>query len=682
MSLRFFRTIRVVLLLVLAVVPRGGAFAGPPAAPPLDFVGTAYTYDDNVVWLGTALTPADPDGAAGPTHFVCTGQSILRVFDSSKQLVQDFGLSTFFAPLAPTAIPLQPRVVYDEFAQRFVVIATETVDDVSTTSSRILIAVSKSQDPTAGWWFDALNTRLVIGGAPTFADAPGLAVDSLAVYVTTAQYEFFNGGTGASAGIRLWIVHKDSLYAGRGIVATAYDPAAQAGVVPQPIRPALVHPPAASPTGGTFLCAYSGLTDGTAEYLEVIRVIDPLGTTSGPSFLGYTLSMGDVDDALTPLPQAPQLGTTHTIYTGNREVGNAVLRGHSLYACATVVPPTGPDAGQATAHWWRVDTSGWQPVIVDQGDVGAENLGATTYTFFPSVEVDACGDMAVGFSVSSPTIYVGAAYTARLSTDVAGTTQPPAYLAQGLDWYYRTFGTMLNRWGYRSAMAIDPADPARFWIFNAVADVRGSPNGGEDGRWGVVYGRFGAGCTYTPVAIEAFDAHAEATGVVLSAEFAPWARAFEVDVYRSRNGAPTERIARLRLTPGQSLRYRDASAEPGTEWTYWIVARTADGESRSPAVRVRIPEPKTALLPNEPNPFHPDTRVRFSLARASHVTIEVFDAAGRRVRTLVDSRLPSGEHRVLWDGRDGRGRAVASGVYFCRLQAGGIRRVNKMLLVR
>ena len=90
----------------------------------------------------------------------------------------------------------------------------------------------------------------------------------------------------------------------------------------------------------------------------------------------------------------------------------------------------------------------------------------------------------------------------------------------------------------------------------------------------------------------------------------------------------------------------------------------------------------TSLLGNWPNPFNPETVIRFDLAQAGDVRLEVFNAAGQRVSTLVSESLPAGAHQVMWRGADESGRAVSSGVYFYRLQAGDQKQMQQMLLLR
>ncbi len=89
-----------------------------------------------------------------------------------------------------------------------------------------------------------------------------------------------------------------------------------------------------------------------------------------------------------------------------------------------------------------------------------------------------------------------------------------------------------------------------------------------------------------------------------------------------------------------------------------------------------------ALLGNYPNPFNPATRIRFALSQAGPARLEVYDAAGQRLRTLVEGHLEPGHYEFAWDGRDGAGFNAASGVYFAVLRAGQFQQAKAMALVR
>ncbi len=88
------------------------------------------------------------------------------------------------------------------------------------------------------------------------------------------------------------------------------------------------------------------------------------------------------------------------------------------------------------------------------------------------------------------------------------------------------------------------------------------------------------------------------------------------------------------------------------------------------------------LSANYPNPFNAATSITYELPRAAAVRLEIFDLLGRHVKTLVDRAEAVGLHKVTWDGSDQQGLAMASGVYWYRLQAGSYSRSRKMLLIR
>jgi predicted lipoprotein with Yx(FWY)xxD motif len=88
------------------------------------------------------------------------------------------------------------------------------------------------------------------------------------------------------------------------------------------------------------------------------------------------------------------------------------------------------------------------------------------------------------------------------------------------------------------------------------------------------------------------------------------------------------------------------------------------------------------LAQNYPNPFNPTTRIAFGLSAPAHVSLRIYDAAGRLVRALVNEERRAGKYEESWDGRDSNGRSVASGIYFYRLNAGPFESTKKMILVR
>lgn len=94
-----------------------------------------------------------------------------------------------------------------------------------------------------------------------------------------------------------------------------------------------------------------------------------------------------------------------------------------------------------------------------------------------------------------------------------------------------------------------------------------------------------------------------------------------------------------------------------------------------------VPE-KTGFEQPFPNPFNSTVLLRFALPTAEDVRVMVYDMAGQRLRRLLHSSRPAGHHAVEWDGRDGQGDPVASGVYLFRLEAGSLVDTVEAALVR
>ena len=95
-----------------------------------------------------------------------------------------------------------------------------------------------------------------------------------------------------------------------------------------------------------------------------------------------------------------------------------------------------------------------------------------------------------------------------------------------------------------------------------------------------------------------------------------------------------------------------------------------------------IPELLKPYLVVGPNPFNPRTDLRFGLTQEARVKLDILDVRGRRLIRLVDGVTAAGPHVVPWTGVDDRGRTLASGVYFVRLQFGREVLVDKLTLVR
>jgi hypothetical protein len=79
------------------------------------------------------------------------------------------------------------------------------------------------------------------------------------------------------------------------------------------------------------------------------------------------------------------------------------------------------------------------------------------------------------------------------------------------------------------------------------------------------------------------------------------------------------------------------------------------------------------VLQNFPNPFNPSTTIDYTVAEESPVVITVYNVEGRKITTLANETKSPGRYRAIWNGRDGAGRGVSTGVYFYRVTIGDYR---------
>jgi len=98
-------------------------------------------------------------------------------------------------------------------------------------------------------------------------------------------------------------------------------------------------------------------------------------------------------------------------------------------------------------------------------------------------------------------------------------------------------------------------------------------------------------------------------------------------------------------------------------------------------ITLTIPD-KFELSQNFPNPFNPETTIRFALPVESEVTVKIFNIQGQLVKELLKERIQAGYHQIVWDGTNAQGESLTSGVYFYKMNANSYSELRKMILVR
>ena len=143
--------------------------------------------------------------------------------------------------------------------------------------------------------------------------------------------------------------------------------------------------------------------------------------------------------------------------------------------------------------------------------------------------------------------------------------------------------------------------------------------------------------------------------------------------YRNLKELPSRATVQQWITEAQQLNLTDSTSQKGILFLEYLLASLTPKE--------------TALLPNYPNPFNPETWIPYQLAQPTDVTISIYTVDGTVIRTLDLGHQPSGLYQdktraAYWDGRNTVGEPVASGVYFYTLTAGKFKSTRKMLILK
>jgi hypothetical protein len=193
------------------------------------------------------------------------------------------------------------------------------------------------------------------------------------------------------------------------------------------------------------------------------------------------------------------------------------------------------------------------------------------------------------------------------------------------------------------------------------------------------------GYTDTPLPVElmTFDAIARDSEVLLE-----WKTASETNLlgfYIERDDA---RVSDLieghgNSTTEQTYTYLDKNVDNGNTYSYNLITVDLDGvemvANEEPVLATPTAHVPTAfaLHQNYPNPFNPVTEIKYDVPKDVHVTLKVYNVLGAEVATLVDANQKASFYTVQWDAKD-----LASGVYFCTLNAGDFKAVKKMVLLK
>ncbi len=397
------------------------------------------------------LIPPDINGAVGTNYVIETTNQQFNIYTKSTgALVSTVTISTLFSP-SGLANYYDPHIVYDPNNNRFIIGIDAQTGTSSTAPSAFAVAVSQTGDPTGNWYIYHLTTT---PSAPSdFMDYDQLGFNN--TWIVQTGNDFPAVGNNKSY-IYVWPIQ--TLYAGGSGTATTFT-----DLTNLLLSPAATYD--ASQNTEYMVSDYNGNSGGNG-YVNIGTIT---GTATAPLYTaGQQLGINQPWQDPSALEDAPQLGETATrgLEAGDTRIHSVIYRNGSLWFTHTVFLPASGTIKNAAIDWWQINPSA---LTVTQFDRIADPNSLIWY-YYPSLDVNANGDMLIGYSASSSTTYGGAQYALRMSSDPVNTLETPVQFVNGLAGYYKTYGGGRNRWGDFSGTAFDPVDNS-FWTFQEWANT-------------------------------------------------------------------------------------------------------------------------------------------------------------------------------------------------------------------
>lgn len=420
--------------------------------------------------------PPDPDITVGTNHILVGVNTSFQVFDKSgNSLVGPTLFADFWGSSCGTGsgvVMFDPYLDYDEKENRYILGITAYDPNVNGGDNGwACIAVSKTDNAAGEYWLYSFDGNPGTG-TDYFFDYPHLGVGQNALYLSANMF--------GSSFVRnhVFAYDKFAMYNGQSANNVKID----IGSANFTLQPAKIHGYTSGgwPTNANephyFVDAKYGNSQNT---LTVWKFSDPFGTPS-------LTQAGTVTVNSYSLPVAQlQLGGSNIQGNDNRLL-DVKYWGGKLYATHHV----GCNPGSGTVNcirWYVINISSGVPVLADQGSFASNG----EYRSFPAIAPNACGDLLVGYTKTSSSIYPSVYIAGREAGDPAGQLKNETLVHAGED-FYTAYDSVPRRWGDYTGMGIDP-DGTTFWYVGEYSRNQATA------RWSTWVSSFNwSGCSIGP----------------------------------------------------------------------------------------------------------------------------------------------------------------------------------------
>ncbi len=389
--------------------------------------------------------PPDPHCAVGPNHVIFVDNGRVRILDKKGNTLRTINANTWYSNVQPGVSAFDCKILYDHFDNRWIMVWLD--QDNAAQRGLFLLSVSDDENPIGTWYNWALpsnrNGNTFNGG---WGDYQGVGFDSEAIYITANNFTF--GGSYQYTTLR--IIEKSQLYANTAGEVQWIDfwNLRDNGADVFGVRPSIVW----GNPGEYYLMSVPRFFSGNT-YFTIFKITNP---TTTPQISSVRVPV----TAWSLAPNANQLGgSTTLIEGGGSNIRNEpVYRNGHLYAVHSIASGTGNQF--SSARYVKIKTS--DNTVASDVAFGANGF----WHIYPAIMVDNDDNIALTFSRSGQTEFIGAYYTWKLSSDP--TLRPSETIQAGRGNYVVTFGGTRNRWGDYNGIALDP-NGYGIWMFTEYA---------------------------------------------------------------------------------------------------------------------------------------------------------------------------------------------------------------------
>ncbi len=420
------------------------------------------------------VAPPDPQLAVGSSSDSSLGFLVeafnrgLRFYDRGGTAITSAAIPFWaFFGLPPASNLFDPRLVFDPYSGRFVLLVLQTEDGVSPPLSVVHLAVSKTADPTQSW-------ALYQAAAPPgfHADFPSLGYDGVCFYGAANLFSFSQSTSLPPSQMWMFALEKAPILNGGspGPMVSFTPPSGSL----QPWAPRAVEQldlPDSAPPVGLFVSSFNGPTGWPFQILRVYKLRDPLG--ANPGLYPFDVK---VPPYAPPSVDAPQAGgSVLDVLSG--QLLNAVWRDGDLYTAHTTRWPVSGPWPRNAARWYQIRTGPpsapvWWSALVQSGEIDDE-IASFEHSLTPAISVDANLSVALVFTATSFTSTPRLAVASRAACDPPGLMGPVVTLKTSLMPAFFCFGApscSFHRWGDYFGIATDPDQPATLWAVGEYVD--------------------------------------------------------------------------------------------------------------------------------------------------------------------------------------------------------------------